>query len=101
MMEDMKMNVEELRAEIRRLDQVIDDAREKKRAYENELAQLTAKFKVGDRVRAWNFNKCVMEITGIRWGYNSPQYVAARVLKNGSLGSTNYDLYGEIIKVEV
>ena len=92
------MNIDELKAEIKRLDQVIDDARAKRRAHEAELAHLTAKFKVGDRVRCGALHGALMEVNSITWKHGRPVYVAARVLINGSLGSANYELYGEIVR---
>lgn len=90
-----------LRAAIKKQEEIIREANSEIRRMQSDLANLIAKFKIGDKVTCGNFiDNSVCVITGVKWNYGGATYIGKRIKKDGSLGAQEYELYGTIRKVE-
>ncbi len=92
---------QDLRAAIKEQQFIIRQANSEIIKLEGELANLLAEFKIGDKVYCSNFQgRSVCVITKVKWGYGGVKYVGKRIKKDGTLGVQEYELYGNITKVE-
>ena len=92
---------QDLRAAIKEQQFIIRQANSEIIKLEGELANLLAEFKIGDKVYCSNFQgRSVCVITKVKWGYGGGKYVGKRIKKDGTLGVQEYELYGNITKVE-
>jgi hypothetical protein len=99
--ETTKLNEQDLRAAIKEQQFIIRQANSEIIKLEGELANLLAEFKIGDKVYCSNFQgRPVCVITKVKWSYGGAEYVGRRIKKDGSLGAQEYELYGNITKVE-
>ena len=99
--ETAKLREQELRAEIKKQQFIIRQANSEIIKLEGELANLLAEFKIGDKVYCSNFQgRSVCVITKVKWGYGGVKYVGKRTKKDGTIGDQEYELYGNITKVE-
>ena len=99
--ETAKLREQELRAEIKKQELIIREANFEIRRIQGELSNLLSEFKIGDKVYCSNFQgRSVCVITKVKWGYGGGKYVGKRIKKDGTLGVQEYELYGNITKVE-
>ena len=94
------MNESELHYEIKRLEEIVSSALATIRCLHQQLAVLTADFKVGDRVYCENIVGATFEVVRIGWKYGRPIHYGQRVLKGGGLGTQVYELWGKIEPVQ-
>ena len=99
--ETAKLREQELRAEIKKQEFIIREANFEIRRIQGELSNLLSEFEMGDKVYCANFKEnpvCV--ITGVQWKYSGVTYIGKRTKKDGTIGDQEYELYGNITKVE-
>jgi len=99
--ENVQLSEQDLRVAIKEQQFIIRQANSEILKFEGELANLLAEFKIGDKVYCSNFQgRLVCAITKVKLSYGGVEYVGRRIKKDGSLGAQEYELYGNIKKVE-
>ena len=99
--ESVQLSEQDLRAAIKKQEFIIREANSEIRRFEGELVKLLAEFEIGDKVYCSNFQvNPVCVVTGAKWKYSGVTYIGKRTKKDGTIGDQEYELYGNITKVE-
>ena len=89
------MTIEEMKADLKILDQQAKELADKRTALRQKIAEAQAPFAVGARV-TYEGAKCLWELTEVRPGWslsNEPQYVGAKIKKDGKPGALQSRIY--------
>lgn len=88
------MTIEEMKAELKILDQQVKELADKRTALRQQIADAQALFTVGARV-TYEGAVCVWELKEVRpgWYENEPEYIGAKVKKDGTPGALKSRIY--------
>lgn len=89
------MTIEEMKAELKILDEQAKEIADKRATLRQQIADAQALFTVGARVTHAGAS-CVWEITAVRPGYSfsdEPQYIGAKIKKDGTPGALKSRIY--------
>jgi hypothetical protein len=86
-------SVEEMTARVRELNRMSASIRQERDELEQKIAEAVADYTIGQRVRMGRTN---FEVSRIGRGYSegTAKYFGRKVLKSGTLGKQEFELYG-------
>ena len=88
------MTIEEMKAELKILDQQVKELADKHTTLRQKIADAQAYFAVGARV-TYEGAGCIWELKAIRpgWYENEPEYIGSKVKKDGTPGALQSRIY--------
>ena len=89
------MTIEEMKAELKILDQQVKELADKREALRQKIADTQALFAVGARV-TYEGATCIWELTAVRPGNSfssEPEYIGAKIKKDGTPGALKSRIY--------
>lgn len=88
------MTIEEMKAELKIIDQQAKELADKRTALRQQIADSQAVFTVGARV-TYEGATCVWELKAVRpgWYENEPEYIGSKVKKDGTPGALQSRIY--------